>query len=181
MAFVHLGVRSEYAIVDSIVRINELVNKASADGQTALGLADLHNMFAMVKFYKACVGAGIKPLLGVEVVVGNAIDRTAQDDNFSVILYAMTNDGYQNLLRLVSDSYTDRPMNDNGKVAIDTPIVTKHALFARSEGVIAILTHRSETAIPLKGSHPERVLDMLTPWQEAFGDRLYLALSLIHI
>lgn len=180
MAFVHLGVRSEYAIVDSIVRINELVNKASADGQTALGLADLHNMFAMVKFYKACVGAGIKPLLGVEVVVGNAIDRTAQDDNFSVILYAMTNDGYQNLLRLVSDSYTDRPMNDNGKVAIDTPIVTKHALFARSKGVIAILTHRSETAIPLKGSHPERVLDMLTPWQEAFGDRLYLAIKRTH-
>ena len=51
MSFVHLGVRSEYAIVDSIVRIKELVAKASQDGQTSLALADLSNTFALVKFY----------------------------------------------------------------------------------------------------------------------------------
>lgn len=180
MAFVHLGVRSEYAITDSIVRIKELVKKAKEDGQHALGLADLHNVFALVKFYKACVAAHIKPLLGVEVVVGDNIDKNAQSDNFSVILYAMNNAGYQNLLRLVSDSYTNRPLADNGKVLIDTPIVTKSALFGQNDGVIAILTHRSEIATPLKSNHPERVLSMLKPWQKAFGDRLYLAIKRTH-
>ena len=60
MSFVHLGVRSEYAIVDSIVRIKELVAKASQDGQTSLALADLSNTFALVKFYKACLAHKIK-------------------------------------------------------------------------------------------------------------------------
>ena len=152
MAFVHLGVRSEYAIVDSIVRIDELVKTAKQDGQTALGLADLHNTFALVKFYKACISAGIKPILGSEVVVAPTMDN---DDNFSVILYAMNNDGYKNLLRLVSDSYTMRPMGNHGKVIKDTPIVTKSALNEYNNGLIAILTHRSETAPPLYSQHPQ--------------------------
>ncbi len=180
MAFVHLGVRSEYAIVDSIVRIKTLVKKASQDGQTALGIADLHNTFALVKFYKACLGAGIKPLLGTEVVVGEHIDRSAEDDNFSVILYAMNNDGYQNILKLVSDSYTKRPMGEHGRVQVYTPIVTKDALFANNDGIIAILTHRSEATVPLNGHYPERMLELVKPWQQAFGDRLYLAIKRTH-
>ncbi|MDO4895917.1 MAG: DNA polymerase III subunit alpha [Moraxella sp.] len=180
MAFVHLGVRSEYAIVDSIVRIDELVARAKEDGQTSLGLADLHNTFALVKFYKACTKAGIKPILGAEVVIGDAIDDNAEYNNFSIILYAMNNDGYKNLLRLVSDSYTMRPMGDNGKVAILTPIITKSALTERNDGLIAILTHRSETAPALYSQHPERVLELLDYYKSTFGDRLYLAIKRTH-
>lgn len=109
MSFVHLGVRTEYAIVDSIVKIKELVKRAVDDGQTALGIADFKNIFALVKFYKACIGAGIKPLLGTEVITGDDFSATAEHESFSVILYAMNNDGYQNILRLVSDSYTTDP------------------------------------------------------------------------
>lgn len=181
MSFVHLGVRSEYAIVDSIVRIKELVAKASQDGQTSLALADLSNTFALVKFYKACLAHKIKPILGVEVIIGDAIDRTAEDNNFSVILYAMNNTGYQNILQLVSNSYIDRPKNDNGRVAIDTPIVTKSALFTKNDGIIAILTHRSEIAPILNGNYPHRVLEMLSPWQDAFDNRLYLAIKRTHL
>lgn len=177
MAFVHLGVRSEYAIVDSIVRIDELVQSAKEDGQTALGLADLYNTFALVKFYKACVGAGIKPLLGSEVVVADSLDA---DGEFSVILYAMNNDGYKNLLRLVSDSYTMRPMGDNGKVINETPIITKSALAERNDGLIAILTHRSEIAQTLYSQHPQWVLQKFEYWQQTFGDRLYLGIKRTH-
>lgn len=177
MAFVHLGVRSEYAIVDSIVRIDELVQSAKENGQTALGLADLYNTFALVKFYKACVGAGIKPLLGSEVVVADSLDA---DGEFSVILYAMNNDGYKNLLRLVSDSYTMRPMGDNGKVINETPIITKSALAERNDGLIAILTHRSEIAQTLYSQHPQWVLQKFEYWQQTFGDRLYLGIKRTH-
>lgn len=180
MSFVHLGVRSEYAIEDSIVRIKDLVNKASQDGQTSLGLADLSNTFALVKFYKACLASKIKPILGVEVIVGDAIDQTAEDDHFSVILYAMNNTGYHNILQLVSDSYINRPKSDNGRVCIDTPIVTKSALFSQNDGIIAILTHRSEIAPFLNSHHPNRVMDILALWHEVFGDRLYLAIKRTH-
>lgn len=180
MAFVHLGVRSEYAITDSIVRIKQLVAAAAADGQSSLALADYNNMFAAVKFYKACIGAGIKPILGAEVVVGDAIDIQAQSDAYSVILYAMNNDGYQNLMRLISDAYTMRPKGDNGSVKIRTPIVTKNELFGRSQGLIAILTHRSEIAPTLLGSHPDHAQPLLTAWQDVFGDRLYLAIKRTH-
>lgn len=176
MAFVHLGVRSEYAIVDSIVRIKPLVKAAAADGQTALALADFNNMFAAVKFYKACIGAGIKPILGAEVVIGEEIDHVAQDNQHSVILYAMNNNGYQNMLRLISDAYTQRPMGPNGTVSIHTPIVTKKALQNLCDGIIAVLTHRSEIASPLLGNHPENALPILQSWQKMFGDRLYLGI-----
>lgn len=181
MAFVHLGVHSEFAIVDSIVRIKDLVKAAKDDGQTALGLADLNNMFAVVKFYKACIGAGIKPIIGLEATIGESADRHAQDAAHTVILYAMNNDGYKNLLRLLSDAYTDRPMNDNGTVAISTPIITKKALFSMNDGIIAILTNRSETSTVLTGNHPEQFGEIVKPWQEVFGDRLYLSIRRTHV
>lgn len=180
MSFVHLGVRSEYAIVDSIIRIKALVKAAAADGQTTLGLADWNNMFAVVKFYKACIGAGIKPVIGTEFVIGNAISREDEDNKFSVILYAMNNDGYQNLLRLVSDAYTERPMGANGSVSVSTPIITKEALFSRADGIIAILTSRSEIYSPLMGNHPENALPIMQAWQAVFGDRLYLGIKRTH-
>ncbi|OOS26593.1 DNA polymerase III subunit alpha [Moraxella porci DSM 25326] len=176
MSFVHLGIRSEYAIIDSIVRIKELVKAAANDGQTSLALADWNNMFAAVKFYKACIGAGIKPILGAEVVIGDTIDKDAADARHSVILYAMNNQGYQNLMRLISDAYTNRPMNDNGSVLFETPVITKHALSQYSDGLIAILTHRSEIAQSLLGNHPDNALPLLQAWQEVFGDRLYIGI-----
>lgn len=178
MSFVHLGVRSEYAIVDSIVKIKELIKAAVDDGQTALGIADFKNTFALVKFYKACLGAGIKPLLGTEVITGDDFSPTAEHEGFSVILYAMNNDGYQNILRLVSDSYTNRPMGENGKVMISTPIVLKQDLFdpTKNAGIIAILTHRSEITSALRGG-----MNAVGIWQQAFGDRLYLAVKRTHV
>ncbi|WP_143282461.1 PHP domain-containing protein, partial [Burkholderia mallei] len=66
MAFVHFGIHSEYSITDSIVRIKDLVKTASNDGQLALALTDLSNLYAVVKFYKACLDNAIKPIIGSE-------------------------------------------------------------------------------------------------------------------
>ncbi|MDO5652125.1 MAG: DNA polymerase III subunit alpha [Moraxella sp.] len=170
MSFTHLAVRTEYAIVDSIVRIKPMVARAAELGMTSLGIADMSNLFAAVKFYKACVGAGIKPVIGVEVVMGEVADGTAKDNQHSVILYAMDNDGYHNLLKLVSNSYTDGLVDG-------VPIVTYADLFTHSAGVIAILTERSEINAPLKGNNPERVQSIFAKWHEVFGDRLYIGVK----
>lgn len=176
MSFVHLGIRSEYAIVDSIVRIKDLVKAAVADGQDTLALADWNNMFAAVKFYKACIDAGIKPIIGAEVVVGEHSDKDAADARHSVILYAMSHHGYQNLMRLISDAYTNRPMNNHGSVEFETPVITKAALAEYSDELIAILTHRSEIAQPLLSHNPDNALPILQTWQDIFGDRLYIGI-----
>lgn len=161
--FTHLAVRSEYAIVDSIVRIKELVKAAKQDGQTSLGIADLSNLFAAVKFYKACKEAHIKPILGSEVYI-------AGEDGHSVVLYAMNNEGYQNLLKLVSKTYTDG-LKDGIAYATMQDIMTYQ------DGLCCILTQRSDIGSVLKSSHPERAAPLLAAWQEIFGDRLYIAIQ----
>ncbi|MFN5880800.1 MAG: PHP domain-containing protein, partial [Burkholderiales bacterium] len=62
--FVHLRIRSEYSISDSIVRIDDLVRAAATDHQAALALTDGANVFGWVKFYRAARANGIKPILG---------------------------------------------------------------------------------------------------------------------
>ncbi|MBX6392624.1 MAG: PHP domain-containing protein, partial [Burkholderiales bacterium] len=66
-SFVHLRLHSEYSVVDGIVRLDDAVAQAAADGMGALALTDLSNMFGMVKFYRAARAKGIKPILGCDV------------------------------------------------------------------------------------------------------------------
>ena len=64
--FVHLRMHSEYSVTDGIVRLDEAVAKAKADGMPALALTDAGNLFGMVKFYRAARGAGLKPVIRSE-------------------------------------------------------------------------------------------------------------------
>lgn len=63
-AFIHLRLHSEFSILDSTVRIPEVITKAVADQMPALALTDLSNLFGMVKFYQSAYKKGIKPVLG---------------------------------------------------------------------------------------------------------------------
>jgi DNA polymerase-3 subunit alpha len=67
MAFVHLRAHTEYSVVDGTLRIDDAVAAAAADGQGALAITDLSNLFGAVKFYGAARAAGVKPILGAEV------------------------------------------------------------------------------------------------------------------
>ena len=72
--FVHLTVHSEYSLVDGVVRIPALVENLERMGMPAAGLTDQSNVFAMVKFYRAAVGRGIKPIIGADVWVGESLE-----------------------------------------------------------------------------------------------------------
>ena len=67
--FVHLHLHSEYSLADSTIRIPELVSRCVAQGQPSVAMTDRNNLFALVKFYKAAEGAGIKPLAGADISV----------------------------------------------------------------------------------------------------------------
>ena len=75
--FVHLRLHTEFSVVDGTNRVDEIVKAAAADGQPALAITDLNNLFGAIKFYKEARGKGVKPLIGAEVMVqGLAKDPT---------------------------------------------------------------------------------------------------------
>ncbi len=67
MDFVHLRTHTEYSVVDGTLRIADAVRSARSDGQPALAITDLGNLFGAVKFYKACRSEGVKPIIGVDL------------------------------------------------------------------------------------------------------------------
>ena len=91
--YAHLRLHTEFSIVDGTCRIDEVVEAAARDGQGALAITDLNNLFAAVKFYSACRKAGIKPLIGCEVSLTlpgvNAAAETSR-----VLLLAANETGY---------------------------------------------------------------------------------------
>lgn len=166
MAFVHLGIHSEYSITDSIVRIKPLVKAAAADNQRALALTDLSNLYATVKFYRACLGAGIKPIIGSEVIMDNEDTR--------LTLLAMNNEGYQNITRIVSLGFTEGradPVNHG------TPVIKRRHILEHAAGVIVLLAEKSDVGQALVGSMPEKADELLAEWQAQFADRLYFAIK----
>lgn len=66
-SFVHLHLHSEYSLIDSTIRIAELVEATADAGMPAVALTDEANLFALVKFYKAAEGAGLKPIVGADL------------------------------------------------------------------------------------------------------------------
>ncbi len=67
MAFVHLRAHTEFSVVDGTLRIDDAVAAAAADGQGALAITDLSNLFGAIKFYSAARRAGVKPIIGAEI------------------------------------------------------------------------------------------------------------------
>ena len=166
MAFVHLGIHSEYSITDSIVRIKPLIKAAAADDQRALALTDLSNLYATVKFYRACLGAGIKPIIGSEIIMDNEDTR--------LVLLAMDNEGYQNITRIVSLGFTEgRADAANHGV----PVVERRHVLEHAAGVIVLFTEKSDVGQALVSSMPEKADELLTEWQAQFDDRLYFAIK----
>ena len=102
--FVHLRVHTEYSLVDGTVRVKPLMAQLAGQNMPAIALTDQGNLFAMVKFYKAALGAGIKPVIGVDAWVS---DGDSQAQPWRMVLLCQNNDGYRNLCMLVSRAFRD--------------------------------------------------------------------------
>ncbi len=107
--FVHLHVHTEYSLLDGSGRIPDLVSEAARLEMPALAITDHGVMYGVVDFYKACLEQGIRPILGCEVYVAprTMADRQPRvDDNlYHLVLLAENQEGYQNLMTLVSEAY----------------------------------------------------------------------------
>ncbi|MFR2534694.1 MAG: DNA polymerase III subunit alpha [Clostridia bacterium] len=109
--FVHLHIHSEFSLLDGANRIKEIPVIAKELGMQAIAITDHGAMFGVIDFYKACKANGVKPIIGCEVYVAPR-SRKDKDPNldskyYHLILLAKNNNGYKNLSKLVSLSYTE--------------------------------------------------------------------------
>ena len=137
----HLHLHTEYSLLDGAIRISDAIKKAKAESQPALAITDHGNMYGAVEFYSKCKDAGIKPILGAELYwqgtsatqeLRKELNETGKEwDGFHLVVLAATNEGYQNLCRLVSYGYLDDPQSE-------IPIVTSDRLRDHTTGLITL-------------------------------------------
>ena len=108
--FVHLHVHSEYSLLDGMCRIKDIPKRAKELGMKAIAITDHGVMFGCVSFFEECQKEGIKPIIGCEVYVAPRSRTNKEvgiDDKYAhLILLAKNKEGYQNLIKLVSEGFT---------------------------------------------------------------------------
>ena len=138
--FVHLHLHTEYSLLDGGNRVDKLIARVKQLGMNAVAVTDHGNMFGAVSFYSQAKAAGVKPILGVEAYVTPPdkprTDRTytgGGEGGYHLVLLAMNNEGWQNLLVLCSEAYLT---GFYYKPRIDRALLEKH-----SAGLVAINGH----------------------------------------
>ncbi len=166
--FVHLHLHTEFSLVDGLVRIKPLMKSVAEAGMPAVALTDQSNLFAMVKFYRAAISAGIKPLIGVEMLIHPDSERVPPS---RIVLLCQNHDGYLNINRLITRSYLEGQHRG-------IPMIEKQWLEGSTEGLIALSAGRSgDIGQALLGGDVTQATQLLAGWAELFPDRFYLELQ----
>src|SRR5574343_23912 len=106
MSFVHLRTHTEFSVVDGTLRIDDAAAAAKADGQVAMAISDLANLFGRVKFYKACRGAGVKPILGCDIWIEPLPDSASKATAPRLPRLVQTRQGYHTLSEILARAWT---------------------------------------------------------------------------
>jgi DNA polymerase-3 subunit alpha len=173
-SFVHLRLHTEFSLRDSVVRVPELMAAVAAAGMPAVALTDQHNLFAMVKFYRAAQRSGVKPLIGVDLLIAEPGERTPPS---ALTLLCMDDVGYRNLTRLVSRSYLEGQKGEGAQKGV--PLVARAWLTRAALGGLVALSGGAAGDIgrllaATRRPEAERCLDA---WLELFDDRFYLEVT----
>ena len=164
--FVHLRLHTEYSLIDGIVRVPELMAAVAAARMPAIGLTDQCNLFAMVKFYKEALAAGIKPLIGVDAWIREPGERTPPS---RIVFLCQTLSGYRHLTQLVTRSFLEGQLR--GAPMLERGWLEPSML----EGLI-VLSGAAEGDIgqALTRGNSEEAERCLARWRSLCGDRFYL-------
>jgi DNA polymerase III subunit alpha len=169
--FVHLRLHTEYSLVDSVVRVPELIDAVANARMPAVGLTDQNNLFAMVKFYRAALARGVKPIVGVDLLIPSTAERQAHSQ---IALLCQNQTGYRNVTRLLSRAYLEGQVN--GVPTIDRRWLRKEDL----EGLIALsCATEGDIGRALVNGKERDAEQALDAWRELFGDRFYIELQRI--
>ncbi len=165
--FIHLNLHTEFSLVDGIVRLKPLVKAIQNEQMPAIALTDQSNLYALVKLYQSCLGAGIKPILGADLWLENQEERKKP---FRLLLLCKDNNGYLNLKKLISLSYLQG--QHLGKA-----IIRKSWLSDNADGLIALLGKQSDVGLLLLEDKVDEAEQLLKYYQKLFPECLYLELQ----
>src|SRR5688572_9466309 len=172
--FVHLHLHTEYSLLDGACRIDELLDEAVKLKMPALAVTEHGNMFSSVVFHDHARDRGLKPILGCEVYVaqGSRFEKSGpQTETNHLVLLAETNEGYRNLIKLVSAGYTEgfyyRPR-------IDKDLLAQH-----SKGLIGLSSClKGEVASALKVDQARPALEAAARLRDILGpDNFFLEMQ----
>ncbi len=166
--FIHLNVHTEYSVIDSTLRIPQVMEALKSSQSPAVGITDFNNMYAALKFYKAANAAGIKPILGAEVLV---LDEDNDNHVYAFSFLCINKQGYLNLSELISLAhqkgyYKGRPM-------LRESWIEEH-----HEGLIAISCNlRGDIGRLILDKKMQKASEKLDHWVRVFSDRYYLSIA----
>ena len=172
--FVHLHVHSEYSLLDGMCRIKDLPTRAKEFGMDSIALTDHGVMYGAVGFFEACKEQGIKPIIGVEAYVAprTRFDKEANIDEkyYHLILLAKNKQGYQNLIKLVSYSFTEGYYY---KPRIDHELLEKY-----HEGIICLSACLAgEISRSIIAQNLEEAKQKALWYKNLFGEDYYLEIQ----
>lgn len=170
-AFIHLRLHSEYSILDSTIRIPEVVAKAVADQMPALALTDLSNFFGLVKFYQSAYKNGIKPIFGCDVWITNESDRNKA---IRLLLLCQSHAGYLLLSRLLSRAYRENQYH--GRAEIKESWL--HSNESGTQGLIALSGARfGDIGLSILQNNLQQAEILTQKWADLFPDRFYIEIQ----
>lgn len=170
-SYVHLHNHTHHSLLDGLTKIPDLMNKVQELGMEAVAITDHGTMSGVIEFYKAAKAAGVKPIIGIEAYVASRSrhDRDPQKDKarYHLIILAMNNVGYQNLMRLSSIANLEGMYY---KPRIDRELLEKY-----SEGLIILSgCAGGELGENLRVDNYEEAKKIAQWYKSVFGDRYYL-------
>ena len=166
--FIHLHLHSEYSISDSLIRINDLIEKVSETNSPSVSITDHNNIFSLVKFYKLAIKKGVKPIIGIEV---DMIDSKESNKSSRVVLLCKNMLGFNNLSNLITDSYVN--LNESNKF-----LVSKEELAKRSEGLIALSGGiYGDLANSLRSGDEVLINSSISYWKKNFPESFYIEIT----
>lgn len=170
MSFVHLHLHTEYSLLDGVCRMEPLMKSVLDRGQTAVAITDHGAMYGVIDFYDAAKKYGVKPIIGCEVYVAarTRFDREAKVDSEHnhLVLLCENNEGYKNLMQLVSKSFTE---GFYGRPRVDKELLKKY-----SGGLIALSACLAgEVPRALTSGDYERAKKTALEFSEIFGKENY--------
>ena len=172
--FVHLHNHTHYSLLDGLQKIPEMCDRAKELGMEAMAITDHGTLSGAIEFYKKAKDVGIKPIIGMEAYVASRkhTDKDPQKDRgrFHLILLAMNNKGYENLMRLSTTAILDGFYH---KPRVDHDLLEKH-----NEGLIALSACMGgEVSEWLMQEQDAKAEEVAAWYKKTFGDRYYIELQ----
>lgn len=168
--FVHLHNHTHHSLLDGLTKVPELVSRVKDMGMHAVAMTDHGTLSGAIEFYKACTEQGIKPIIGMEAYVAarSRHDRDPSKDKarYHLIILAMNNTGYQNLMQLSTLANLEGMYY---KPRIDHELLEKY-----NEGLIILSgCASSEVSEAIRGDDYDKAREIASWYKSVFGDRYY--------